>query len=122
MADNHDLLKCPFCEGRGKARRWQLVERLTDRDLTSALLASLGEFDLPPGERVEPTAAAASKVTVGDFETEVQSWNPQLPIVAAESKGVTHRSFVALQCPSRVPVFGCRVADRRPYRLRRLPK
>ena len=53
MADNHVLLKCPFCEGQGKVQRLQLVECLTDRDLASRLLASLGEFHLPPGEPVE---------------------------------------------------------------------
>jgi hypothetical protein len=80
MSDDHDLLKCPFCEGQGKVQRLQLVKLLTDRDLTSKLHASLGEVDLPPAEPVEPTATAASKVTVSDFQTDVHSWNPQLPM------------------------------------------
>ena len=79
MADSEDLVKCPLCEGRGELRRAELVERLSDGELKSKVDSAVGEL-----VQSEEELAAATAVGRGnefrDFQKDVHSWNPQLPM------------------------------------------
>jgi hypothetical protein len=53
MADQDDVVKCPFCEGHGELRRADMIGRLSSTDLPKILevyLAQLAE-PLDRGER-----------------------------------------------------------------------
>jgi hypothetical protein len=79
MADNQDLLKCPLCEGHGEVRRAELVERLTDPELKPKIDSYLTGIIQPVEDAELATVAAAGKES-RDFQKEVHSWNPQLPM------------------------------------------
>lgn len=78
MTDNQDLVKCPVCEGHGEVRRAELTERLSGGDLTSK------KADSSALEQVEGDAefagATAGDNKARDFQKDVHSWNPQLPM------------------------------------------
>jgi hypothetical protein len=74
MAENNDLVRCPFCLGRGELRRSEVHERLADSDLPQKLKASLAEIAEPEDE------AVAERSQPRSFIREVHAWNPRLPI------------------------------------------
>ena len=84
MAENHDLLKCPLCEGHGEVRRSRLIERLTDHELKSKIDAYLVEIIRPEDHADLATVSAANGAR--DFQKDVHTWNPQLPMWRRSSK------------------------------------
>jgi len=72
MTDDFKV-RCPLCEGHGELLRSELAEKLTTAALRQRLDARIAEI-LQDAELV--TSHAAKR----DFEKEVHSWNPQLPI------------------------------------------
>jgi hypothetical protein len=78
MPEPPDVLPCPLCEGRGELRRVEVIERLTHRELKAQIDAYLSEVLGPEGG--ELVSAGGQGRSERDFEKEVHSWNPQLPI------------------------------------------
>jgi len=78
MTDSQDVVKCPLCEGHGEIRRAKLVERLSDGDLKSKVDSALGE--LVPSEEEPAATAVGGGNKFRDFQRDVHSWNPQLPM------------------------------------------
>lgn len=77
MAENHDLLKCPLCQGHGELLRSELTEQLANGDLQPNIEAYLAE-----GERAQDNDELASVAAPSsrDFQKDVHCWNPQLPM------------------------------------------
>jgi hypothetical protein len=73
MVEQNDKVKCPLCEGRGDVLRSELVERITNPELRKRLDARIAEI-LEAGEM----AGVSPKVR--NFEKEVHTWNPTLPM------------------------------------------
>ena len=73
MMEETGKLKCPLCEGRGEMLRSEMVERLTNPDLRKRLDARMAEI-LETGQ----LAGVAPKTR--NFEKEVHTWNPTLPM------------------------------------------
>jgi hypothetical protein len=71
MAEDKETVRCPFCEGRGQLSPIEIAEKLTTPELRKRMDARLAEI---LGE-VVPAGPKAR-----DFQTEVHSWNPTLPI------------------------------------------
>jgi len=69
----HEEKMCPLCEGHGKVAPERLAEMLTSPELRKRLDARIGEILVS----VE-LAGVGGKVR--DFQKEVHSWNPTLPI------------------------------------------
>ena len=57
MAESNNTVKCPLCEGRGELLWTEMVEKTTNPELR---------------KRIEGK--------VRDFEKDVHTWNPALPI------------------------------------------
>jgi len=74
MTENVSL-KCPLCEGHGEISRAQLAEKLTSPALRQRLDARIAEI-------LEECELAASHASPSrrDFQKEVHSWNPELPM------------------------------------------
>ncbi|MBZ5706162.1 MAG: hypothetical protein LAN63_12475 [Acidobacteriia bacterium] len=72
-----DMLKCPLCQGHAQISRADLIGALTDRNLREKIEKYLAEITSP-----EDTLAEVGINGSGarDFQKEVHSWNPQLPI------------------------------------------
>jgi hypothetical protein len=79
MAENHDLLKCPVCHGHGEFLRSEVGEQLTSGELKSRLDTLLAE-GIPPEASLELATAAVRDGESRDFQRDVHSWNPQLPM------------------------------------------
>lgn len=80
MADNHDLLKCPLCEGHGeipRARLLELVEQQEIQPRIDACFASACDSDDKETDLVETAAGGPVR---RNFQEDVHSWNPQLPM------------------------------------------
>jgi hypothetical protein len=79
MADNHDLLKCPLCDGHGEIRVSVVLQLLRDQTLEDKINRGLSES---PGKECKPDAelefATAARSEQRDFQQDVHSWNPQL--------------------------------------------
>jgi len=66
---------CPLCQGNGQVRRSRLSHALSDRVLREKLEAYVAEL---LGEASGPAEVGANGSR--DFQKEVHSWNPELPI------------------------------------------
>ena len=66
-------VRCPYCEGHGVVQRSELVEKLTTPALRQRLDARIAEI-------LEDAETVTSHLAARNFENEVHSWNPQLPI------------------------------------------
>jgi len=75
MANDY-LLKCPLCQGHAELRRSELIDLLTERNLRDRIEKYVTELT-PSGEMA---AVSADAPQTRDFQKEVHSWNPQLPI------------------------------------------
>ena len=75
MAKN-EMLTCPLCQGHSQVSRSELIDLLTDRSLGKKIEHYLSEL-VHAGEAAE---VGAQQSQVRDFQKEVHSWNPQLPI------------------------------------------
>lgn len=74
MAED-DLLICPLCEGRSRIGRAKLADLAAARNLQQKVESCLG------GAAAHESAfVAADQAPARDFQKEVHSWNPQLPI------------------------------------------
>jgi hypothetical protein len=72
---NDDLLKCPLCQGRSQVNRTELIGLLTDHNLREKIEKYLAEL-----LQAEPATVGARRPESTDFEKDVHTWNPQLPI------------------------------------------
>lgn len=68
-------VKCPLCEGQGELRPSELAERFTTPELRSRLNARIAE--ILEEAHLTPTGVAP---TARNFEKEVHTWNPTLPM------------------------------------------
>ena len=78
MTENHDLLKCPLCEGQGKVRGTDLIEFFSDPELKARIEAYLARLAPQVPENKELVGAGAQRER--DFQKDVHCWNPQLPM------------------------------------------
>jgi len=70
----HELkVQCPFCEGKGELVRSDVAERFSDPDLRKRLNARIVEI-------LEESAVTVGAGRTRDFQKEVHTWNPALPI------------------------------------------
>jgi hypothetical protein len=75
MTDHRDRLKCPLCEGHGEVRRSQLIEFFSDPELKNKVERYMSSAMLPEPELVGATASPKR-----DFQKDVHTWNPQVPM------------------------------------------
>ena len=68
-----DKVKCPLCEGQGALLKSEIVERFTNQELRKRLDARIAEI-------LEDSNLAAVGSKARDFQKEVHTWNPTLPI------------------------------------------
>jgi hypothetical protein len=80
MADNHDLLKCPLCQGHGEVRRGRLLEFAGNETLLNSLEDTLSADTEVIPEQPELQEVGAGHRAPRDFQRDVHSWNPQLSI------------------------------------------
>jgi len=73
MVERTEKVKCPLCEGRGEVLRSEVVERFTNPELRKRLDAGIAEI-------LEASELAGVGPKVRNFEKEVHTWNPTLPI------------------------------------------
>ena len=73
MVEQDDKLKCPLCEGQGELLRSEMVERLTNPELWKRLDARIAEI-------LEASHMAGVGPKVRNFEEEVHTWNPAMPM------------------------------------------
>ena len=78
MADHLDRMKCPVCDGQGEVWRYQLMQFLTDPELKAKIEALLGNAHTAEEDTAEVACAAGAEPR--DFQKDVHSWNPQLPM------------------------------------------
>ena len=78
MADHLDRMKCPVCDGQGEVWRYQLIPFFTDPDLKAKIDSLLGNTNAAEEDTVEVEQAPASQPR--NFQEDVHSWNPQLPM------------------------------------------
>ena len=74
MAD-HEMLTCPLCQGYAKVSRSDLVGLLTDRMLREKIELYLAELT---GTQSEMAGVGTREAR--NFEKEVHTWNPHLPM------------------------------------------
>lgn len=72
---NDDLLECPLCHGHSQVNRNELIGLLTDRNLREKIETYLADL-----LQTEPVAVGARRLESKDFEKDVHTWNPQMPI------------------------------------------
>jgi uncharacterized Zn finger protein (UPF0148 family) len=72
-ANNNGRVKCPFCEGRGELLRPEMVERATNPELRKRIEARIAEI-------LETSELAGAGTEARNFEKEVHTWNPTLPM------------------------------------------
>jgi len=75
MAENYKV-KCPLCEGHGELLRSEIAERFTTPELRKRMDARIAEIL----ECAEVLAGASGVPVIRNFEKEVHTWNPQLPM------------------------------------------
>jgi hypothetical protein len=75
MAEQVLKVTCPLCEGSGELTRSEVAKKLTTPELRKRLDRRIAEIL----ENVEAASVGAG-TQARNFEKEVHSWNPQLPI------------------------------------------
>lgn len=78
MTDHLDRLKCPVCDGEGEVWRYQLIQFFTDPELKARIDSFLAAPDHAEPETAEVTAVPHPEPR--NFQKDVHSWNPQLPM------------------------------------------
>lgn len=66
-------VKCPLCEGRGELLRSEIAERFTNQELRQRMEARIAEI-------LEDSNIAFAAPKARDFQKEVHTWNPTLPM------------------------------------------
>ena len=74
MSEQQVTVKCPLCKGQGELAPSTLVDTFANPELRNRLHARIAEI----AEASGCVPAAAGKNF--DFEKEVHTWNPTLPI------------------------------------------
>jgi len=75
MSEQATAVKCPLCEGQGEVSPRALVEKFLNPELRGRLDARIEEIaEICSSERTE------TKSKVLNFQKEVHTWNPALPI------------------------------------------
>lgn len=77
MTDHRDHLKCPLCEGQGKVRRSQLLEFFSDPELKAKIDAYVARL---AAQDEAPELVCATPHESRNFQKDVHSWNPQVPM------------------------------------------
>jgi hypothetical protein len=72
MVEATEKLKCPLCDGQGEMSRMELVERFENPELRKRLDARIAE--------ILESGMAGVGPKVRNFEKEVHTWNPTLPM------------------------------------------
>ena len=80
MTDNHKLLVCPLCHGDGEVSTSELSDLFTGDGLRTRISRCLTAADSTLNEEGELVAAGPRENVSCDFQRDVHSWNPQLPI------------------------------------------
>jgi hypothetical protein len=75
MAENEMKVKCPFCEGQAELTPSEIAKRFTTPELRKRLDARIAEI-----LEDHHLAGVATGPRVRDFEKEVHTWNPTLPM------------------------------------------
>ena len=78
MPESEHVLCCPFCQGRGKMLRSEIVSQVADPDLPSRILTELAHSQQLAEH--EPVLAGATKTEVeeDDYARKVHGWNRHL--------------------------------------------
>jgi hypothetical protein len=66
-------VKCPLCEGQGELLRSEIAEKFTNQELRQRLDARIAEI-------LEDNTLACAAPKARDFQKEVHTWNPTLPM------------------------------------------
>jgi hypothetical protein len=72
-----ELLNCPLCQGHGRISRAEVLAALTDRNLRDKVEKYVAEITSAEGALAGVGTKGAGEQ---DFEKQVHTWNPQLPI------------------------------------------
>jgi hypothetical protein len=75
MLEQEPKVKCPLCEGRGELLPSAFVEQFSNPELRKRLDARIAEI----AEKFVPVGAGVKGKGL-DFQKEVHTWNPALPI------------------------------------------
>lgn len=73
MVEQTDRVKCPLCEAQGEVLRSEMVERFTNPELRKRLDARIVEI-------LGGSEMAGVRPKARNFEREVHTWNPTLPM------------------------------------------
>lgn len=75
---NGQYVQCPLCEGRGQLHRSEVLQRLTDKELTGKIASYLEKLqkveETQAPQLVKTAATAAEMRQPGEFEKEVHTW------------------------------------------------
>ena len=75
--ENHDPVKCPLCQGHGELLRSEVIKQLTNGELKPWIDAYRAEIaQLEPLTELATASASGSR----DFQEDVHTWNPELPM------------------------------------------
>jgi len=74
----NETICCPLCQGRSNLSRSELIDLLTDRDLRGKIERYLAELTQMSGAC--STKSGTQEARTRDFQKEVHSWNPQVPM------------------------------------------
>jgi len=74
----NDLVKCPLCGGLAQLERTELLAALNDKGLLDRLQRSLDT--LAPAAQQELAGTAVGAAEPRDFQKDVHTWNPTLPM------------------------------------------
>ncbi len=66
-------VRCPLCEGQGELLRSEIAEKFTNQELRKRLDTRIAEI-------LEDSTAALAVPKARDFQKEVHTWNPTLPM------------------------------------------
>ncbi len=78
MAEQRDRLQCPLCAGHGEVRPSRLTEFFSDPHLKNKLEAYTADASTASEDTAE--LAAVGELKPRDFQKEVHTWNPTLPM------------------------------------------
>lgn len=77
MTDACDVIRCPLCEGHGEVPRSHVSEFFADPELKIKIDAYLSESSQA---QAHPELVCSSSQPARDFQKDVHSWNPQVPM------------------------------------------
>ena len=75
MLEQATKVKCPVCEGQGEVLPAEIVERFLNPELRNRLDARIEEI-----AEICTSEGGVARAKVLNFQREVHTWNPTLPI------------------------------------------